>query len=148
MNRTCISTEALEIMRGSHTHSHSRKDHMMKTTRIAFLFLVTCSSCALTLSDRKSSMVAHTWTFGNTTLSEAIDDIWDHNKWGTYHSFRVRNDREFERLVFKNVVKPVALLREIEAKIDCKILEAGRSAIIILPELESPTLPEHTAGVE
>ena len=108
----------------------------MKTTRIALLLLIACSSCALTLSDRKSSMLAHTWTFENTTLSEAIDDIWDHNEWGTRPSFRVRNDRKFERLVFKKAVKPVDLLREIEAKIDCKILEAGRSAIIILPRLE------------
>ena len=116
----------------------------MKTTRIALLLLIACSSCALTLSDRKSSMVAHTWTFENTTLSEAIDDIRD-REWGTYYSFRVRNDREFERLVFRNVVRQVDLLREIESKIDCKVLEAGRSAVIILPRLDSPTPPEHTA---
>ncbi len=108
----------------------------MKTTRIALLLLIACSSCALKLSDRKSSMLAYTWTFENTTLGEAIDDVWDHNEWGTRPSFRVRNDRKFAQLVFKNVVKPVDLLREIEAKIDCKILEAGRSAIIILPRLE------------
>jgi len=120
----------------------------MKTTRIALLFLLACSSCRFSVSDRKSSMVAHTWTFENSTLSQAINDIRDSREWGTYYSIRVRNDREFDRLVFKNVIKQVDLLREIESKIDCKILEAGRSAIIILPRVESPIPSEHTAGVE
>ncbi len=108
----------------------------MKTTRVALLFLIACSSCTLTLSDRKSGMLGGTWTFENSTLSQAIDDIRDHNKWRSYYSFRVRNDRKFERLVFEDVISQADLLREIESEIDCEILEAGRSALIILPKLE------------
>jgi len=105
----------------------------MKTTRIAFLFLIACSSCTLTPSDRKSGMLAYTWTFENSTLSQAIDDIRDHEGWGTAYSFRVRNDRKFDRLVLRNVVNQVDLLREIKSEIDCEILEAGRSTVIMLP---------------
>lgn len=106
----------------------------MKTTRIALLFLIACSSC--TLSNRKSGMLGGTWTFENSTLSQAIDDISDHEGWGTYYSFRVRNDRKFERFVFKDVISQVDLLREIKSEIDCEILEAGHSVLIILPKLE------------
>jgi len=81
-------------------------------------------------------MLGYTWTFENSTLSQAIDDIRDNSKWGTYYSFRVRNDRKFERLVFKNVINQVDLLREIKSEIDCEILEAGRSVLIMLPKLE------------
>ena len=109
---------------------------MMKTTRIALLFLMACSSCTLTPSDRKSGMLAHTWTFENSTLGQAIDDIRDHEKWYNAYSFKVRNDRKFDRLVFRDVVKPMDLLREIESEVDCEILEAGRSAVIILSRLE------------
>ena len=112
---------------------------MMKTAGIAFLFLIACSSCRFTLSDRKSGMLGRTWTFENSTLSEAIDDIGDHEEWGTYYSFRVRNDRKFERLVFRNVIKRADLLREIQSQIDCEILKADRSVVIILPRLEQTT---------
>ena len=121
-------------MRRAYRNGKSIKGHTMKTTWIALLLLVACSSC--TVSERKSGMLGYTWTFENSTLSEAIDDIRRHEKWGTTYSFRVRNDREFERLVFKDVTKPIDLLREIKSAIDCEILEAGRSAIIMLPKLE------------
>lgn len=112
---------------------------MMKTARIVLLFLIACSSCRSTVSDRKSGMIGRTWTFENSTLSEAIDDIRNYGEWGNYYSFVVRNDRKFDRLVFKNVITRTDLLREIQSKIDCKILEADRSAIIILPALEQTT---------
>ena len=108
----------------------------MKVLWIGFLLLVACSSCRFTLSERKSGMLGGTWTFEHSTLGQAIEDIRDHEEWGSVYSFKVRNDRTFERLVFKDVVKPVDLVRAIEAAVECEILEAGRSVVILLPKLE------------
>jgi hypothetical protein len=103
----------------------------MKTTQIAFLLLLTYSSCSA--GGRKSRLLVQTWTFENSTLRPAIEDVRENLNWDDYYSFRVRNDRKFERLVFKDVLTQPDLLREIEAKLDCQIIEAGHSAIIILP---------------
>jgi hypothetical protein len=55
----------------------------------------------------------YTWTFEDTTLSQAIDRIGDNREWGNHYSFKVRNDRKFEQLVFRKVIDRVDLLREI-----------------------------------
>ena len=107
---------------------------MTKTTYISFLLLITCSSCFL-VGD-KARMWNYTWTFKDTTLSQAIDRIGDNREWGNHYSFIVRNDREFEYLVLKNVTDRADLLREIRSEIDCEIHEAGRSVLIILPKIE------------
>ena len=78
----------------------------------------------------------YTWTFEDTTLIQAIDRIGDNREWGNHYSFKVRNDRKFENLVFEKVVDRADLLREIRSEIDCEIHEAGRSALIILPKME------------
>ena len=112
------------------------KGCVMRMLWIGFLLLVACSSCRFTLSERKSGMLGGTWTFENSTLGQAIEDVRDHEEWGRAYSFKVRNDRTFERLVFKGVVKPVDLTRAIEAAVECEILEAGRWVVILLPRLE------------
>ena len=85
---------------------------------------------------RKARMWNNTWTFEDTTLSQAINRILDNRELGNYYSFKVRNDRKFESLVFKKVIDSVDLLREIRSEIDCEIHEAGRSVLIILPKQE------------
>ncbi len=107
---------------------------MTKYVMVLGIALLLCSSCAI--NSRKSSMLGYTWTFRDSTLAEAIEDIRDHGDWGAYWSFKVRNDRVFDRLVFENVFNREDLLREIKSEIDCEIIEAGRSALIVLPKLE------------
>ena len=81
-------------------------------------------------------MCNYNWTFEDTTLSQAIARIGDNREWGTNYSFKVRNDRTFEYLVFKNVIDRVDLLREIKSETHGEIVEAGRSVLIILPKIE------------
>jgi len=106
----------------------------MKTTCISLLLLVAVSSCSL--SDRKSSLFIQTWTFETSTLTRAIDDICEYREWEQRFSFKVRNDRKFDYLVFKNVIYGVDLLREIKSETHCEMHVAGRSVLIVLPKLE------------
>ncbi len=109
------------------------KGRIVKTT-MAILLLVACSSCSE--HNRPTGMWNYTWTFEDTTLSQAIARISKNRNWRDHYSFKVRNDREFEYLVFKKVIDRADLLREIKSEIHCEIHEAGQSVLIILPKLE------------
>ncbi len=108
----------------------------MKTWMV-ILILAICSSCSL--SDRKSSSHCFgtqiDFEFDNYTLTQAIERVRDKTHWGVY-SFKVRNDRNFEYLLFKKVIDRGDLLREIKSETHCEIHEAGNSVLIILPKLE------------
>ena len=85
----------------------------------------------------RTSTLNYTWTFEDTTLSQAISRIRRSRSWrGDAYSFKVRNDRKLEYLVFKKVFDRVDLLRAIKSETHCKIHEAGQSVLIILPKLE------------
>ena len=111
----------------------------MKSTCIALLLLIICSSCR----SGNSSGPYHRWTFENTTLLQATEKMKmrvARRRGGRYSSFglriRVLNDRIFPTLEFDEMRNSSDLLRQIEARIDCEIHREGQSVLIVLPEAE------------
>jgi hypothetical protein len=111
----------------------------MKSTCIAFLLLIICSSCR----SGNSSGPYHRWTFENTTLLHATERMKmrvSRSRGGRYSSFglriRVLNDRNFRYLEFDEMRSSSDLLRQIKAKINCEIHREGKSVLIVLPEVE------------
>ncbi len=108
----------------------------MNRIMITCLLAIACLACSC--GDRNAtshrSGAQTTYKFDNYTLTQAIARI--RYKRGNYYSFKVRNDRKFEYLVFENVINTVDLLREIKSETHGEIVQAGRSVLIILPKLE------------
>jgi hypothetical protein len=103
-------------------------------------WLLTSIACLLcSCGDRNSSSQSYgaqtVYRFDNYTLGQAIEHVQDKKGWHAY-SFRIKNDRKFEHLVFRDVINRSDLLREIKFETHGEVMEAGHSTLIILPKLK------------